>query len=87
MTDKIIETEVKDVTNETKIEVDPAILLDSIDEVNALVDSHVKILTTVKDLIQKYVKAGMKHDEAASVALTLHKRAADKARDIVPNSI
>lgn len=72
-------------TKET-IDVDPTLLMDSIDEVNKLVNSHVVILETIRDLIKKYMESGMKPDEAAGLAMTLHKRAAEKARDLVPNT-
>lgn len=75
------------VKKEKKLNVDPATLLDSLKEVDILVDCHVKLLETVKKLIQKYVKSGMEHDQAAMLAVTLHKRAAEKARSMVPNDL
>lgn len=73
--------------NDTReINIDPAVLLDCLDEVNALVNAHVQILFAVKTLLTKFLKSGMSHEDAAAAALTLHKRAADKASSLVPNS-
>ena len=70
-----------------KIDVDPAALIDCLTEVDELVNAHVKILESVKKIIKKLVDSGKSHDDAAKIALTLHKRASQKAAKLVPNNL
>lgn len=65
------------------INVDPNILLDSMDELDILINCNVKILETVKSLIKKYTSTGMDQNTSASVAVTLQKHAAEKAKSMV----
>lgn len=68
------------------IEIPAELLLESVDEVNALVVGHTQILESVKSLLHKYVKAGIPHNDAAQMALELSNRAAKKANTLVKHS-
>lgn len=72
-----------DIGNGETIEISPELLLDSLDPVNTMVSCHVKLLETVRDLIKKYISAGMSMDDAAAVALEFQKRAGKKANEMV----
>ena len=69
-----------------KIEIPAELLLESVDEVNRLVTGHTMILESVKELLHKYVKAGIPHNDAARMALELSNRAAQKANGLVKHS-
>lgn len=71
--------------NVGSVDVDPAVLLDSIDEVNMMVDAHVNLLKAMKSLVWKFKKSGLSPEQATAVAFELHKRASNKANDLVPN--
>lgn len=65
------------------IEIDPALLIDTIDIVNEMVNAHVALLKTVKDIIAMYTKNGFDLDTCGEIALELQRRAADKANTLV----
>lgn len=83
-----ITEEVEDITGDKKtepVEIDPNLLLDSIDEVDILVKSHVALLKAMKRLIWKYAQAGVEPEKCVAIAYMLNKRAANKAANLVPN--
>lgn len=65
------------------IDVDPNLMLDCLTEVNAMVEAHAMLLESVKAVIKKAKKFGLEDQQAASIAITLHKRAAEKASKLV----
>lgn len=67
------------------IEIDPAVLLDCIDEVDIMVNAHVNLLQAVKRLVLKFRKNGLSPQQATAAAFELHKRASNKANSLVPN--
>lgn len=67
------------------VAIDPKVLLECAGDVEALVDSHVKILESIKHIIWRFKKAGYSPDRAAQIAYALHKRASTKAQSMVPN--
>lgn len=64
--------------NET-LEFDPNVMFNCLDEANAMYKGHVMILEAVASAIKKAKKMGCDDEVAAGIALTLHKRAAEKA--------
>lgn len=68
------------------LEIDPNLLIESIDDVHALEQAHETILKAMKSMTWRFMKGGMKPDEAAMAAYTLHRHAAEKARTKVPNT-
>lgn len=66
-----------------KIEIDPALLVESFDDVSKLVTANVVILEAVRDITLRGVKLGMDRNKAGAVALELHRRASAKANGLV----
>lgn len=66
-----------------EVTIDPNILIDSMEEIEALVDANVTILETVKKLIKRCIDSGLDKATAAGVAMAIHKDAAKKARKLV----
>lgn len=64
------------------IDLDPNLLVDSIDHVNIMVNAHGMIIRSVRALIKMYVDSGMKPDEAAAVAMEFQRRAGKKANEL-----
>lgn len=63
--------------------IDPNVLLDSMDEIETLIDANVTILETVKKLIKRCINSGLDKATAAGIAMAIHKDAAQKARKLV----
>lgn len=66
-----------------KMEIDPALLVESFDDMSKLVTANVAILEAVRDITIRGVKLGMDRDKAGAVALELHRRASAKANGLV----
>ncbi len=77
------EKEIFKTKNGKTIEIDPALLIDTIDIVNNMVNAHAALLRSVKDIISMYAKNGFDPDTTAEIAIEFHRRAADKAKTLV----
>ena len=70
--------------NETKdIDLDPELVVDSIDAINEMVECNAKIYAAVGSLIKKYTNSGMSLEDATAVAIELQRRAGKKASEMV----
>lgn len=67
----------------TTINVDPKLVVESIDDVNAMFEGHVQLLNAVKSVINRFVADGMSPEDASAVAIEFHRRAAEKANQTV----
>lgn len=65
------------------LNIDPNILLNSIDSIDILVQANVKILETVRSIIKNCIDSGMDQDTAASVAIAIQQYAAEKSKNLV----
>lgn len=69
--------------NGSDVEVDPTLLIESVDDAAMLLEAHIKILTATKAIIKRGISYGLKPDDAAAVAMELSRRAGKKAGESV----
>lgn len=79
MEEKTNKMEIIETKEGKKVEIAPDVLLDCISDIDILVSSHVAMLRAVSNILHRLVDSGIPHNDAASVALELQRRAAAKA--------
>lgn len=65
-----------------KIDLDPAIMIECLDDVDDMVNGHLSIISAVEAIIKRFIAAGLSEDEAAMVAMELQRRAGKKANNM-----
>lgn len=70
-------------TENGEIAIDPAVMIECIDDVNAMVEGHVRILNAVKSVMNHFIENGVDTKDAALIAVELQRRAGKKANNLV----
>lgn len=66
-----------------KVDIPAEAMLECYDDVTNMVRGHQMILSAVGSILHKLVDAGLAHNDAASVAMELQRRASAKANELV----